>query len=87
MVFILILSFNLILGQIYKSQKFTDTNDMFMIIPITLVAVFAYNSALYLGVRSMAYFRISLDILGDGGIWWDTLGDLLRLRISLVNIS
>jgi hypothetical protein len=34
------------LGQIYNSQKFTDTNDMFMIIPITLVAGFAYNNGL-----------------------------------------
>ena len=26
------------LGQIYNSQKFTDTNDMFMVVPITMVA-------------------------------------------------
>ena len=34
------------LGQIYNSQKFTDTNDMFMVIPVTMVAGFAYNNAL-----------------------------------------
>ena len=26
------------LGQIYNSQKFTDTNDMFLVVPITMVA-------------------------------------------------
>ena len=26
------------LGQIYNSQKFTDTNDLFLVIPITYVA-------------------------------------------------
>ena len=26
------------LGQIYNSQKFTDTNDMFIVVPITMVA-------------------------------------------------
>ena len=26
------------LGQIYNSQKFTDTNDLFMVLPITMVA-------------------------------------------------
>ena len=26
------------LGQIYHSQKFTDTNDMFCVVPITMVA-------------------------------------------------
>ena len=29
------------LGQIYNSQKFTDTNDMFMVVPITMVAGFS----------------------------------------------
>jgi hypothetical protein len=29
------------LGQIYDYQKFTDTNDMFMVVPITLVAAFS----------------------------------------------
>ena len=28
------------LGQIYNSQKFTDTNDQFLVIPITMVAAF-----------------------------------------------
>ena len=32
------------LGQIYNSQKFTDTNDMFMVIPITMVAAFSTGS-------------------------------------------
>ena len=31
------------LGQIYNSQKFTDTNDMFLVVPITMVA--AYSTA------------------------------------------
>ena len=34
------------LGQIYNSQKFTDTNDMFMVIPIALVAAFSTGSAI-----------------------------------------
>ena len=29
------------LGQIYNSQKFTDTNDLYCVIPITIVAAFA----------------------------------------------
>jgi hypothetical protein len=29
------------LGQIYNSQKFTDTNDMFCVIPIVMVAAFS----------------------------------------------
>ena len=34
------------LGQIYNSQKFTDTNDMFMVVPITLVAAFSDGTAI-----------------------------------------
>ena len=36
------------LGQIYNSQKFTNTNDLFMVVPITMVAAFstANNAAL-----------------------------------------
>ena len=34
------------LGQIYNSQKFTDTNDMFMVVPITMVAAFSTGSAI-----------------------------------------
>jgi hypothetical protein len=34
------------LGQIYNSQKFTDTNDMFMVVPVTMVAAFSDGSAL-----------------------------------------
>ena len=37
-------SLNLIqydLGQIYNSQKFTNTEDMFVVLPITMVAAFA----------------------------------------------
>ena len=34
------------LGQIYNSQKFTDTNDMFMVIPITMVAAFSTGNAM-----------------------------------------
>jgi hypothetical protein len=28
------------LGQIYNSQKFTNTHDLFMVVPITMVAAF-----------------------------------------------
>jgi hypothetical protein len=28
------------LGQIYNSQKFTDTNDLYFVLPITIVAAF-----------------------------------------------
>ena len=28
------------LGQIYNSQKITDTNDLFLVLPITMVAAF-----------------------------------------------
>ena len=45
------------------------------------------SSSLHLGVRPIGDPRISSDILGDGGIWWDILGDLLGFRISLVDIS
>jgi hypothetical protein len=31
---------NFDLGQIYNSQKFTDTNDLFVVLPITMVATF-----------------------------------------------
>jgi hypothetical protein len=34
------------LGQIYNSQKFTDTNDLFLVVPITMVAAFSTGSAL-----------------------------------------
>jgi hypothetical protein len=36
---------NFDLGQIYNSQKFTDTNDLFVVLPITMVAVFSDGSA------------------------------------------
>ena len=32
------------LGQIYNSQKFTDTNDMFIVVPITMVAGMSQNN-------------------------------------------
>ena len=32
------------LGQIYNSQKFTNTNDLFMVVPITMVAAFGAGS-------------------------------------------
>ena len=32
------------LGQIYNSQKFTNTEDMFLVLPITMVAAFANNN-------------------------------------------
>ena len=33
------------LGQIYNSQKFTDTNDLFCVVPITVVAALASDGA------------------------------------------
>ena len=33
------------LGQIYNSQKFTDTNDLFLVLPITMVAAFSTGAA------------------------------------------
>ena len=33
------------LGQIYNSQKFTDTNDMFCVVPITMVAAMSTSNA------------------------------------------
>ena len=33
------------LGQIYNSQKFTDTNDLFLVLPMTYIAAWAYNNA------------------------------------------
>ena len=32
------------LGQIYNSQKYTDTNDLFLVLPITMVAAFSTGS-------------------------------------------
>jgi hypothetical protein len=34
------------LGQIYNSQKYTDANDLFLVIPITMVAAFSTGVAL-----------------------------------------
>ena len=34
------------LGQIYNSQKFTDTNDLFLVVPITMVAAFSTGAGL-----------------------------------------
>jgi hypothetical protein len=34
------------LGQIYNSQKFTDTNDLFLVVPVTMVAAFSTGAAL-----------------------------------------
>jgi hypothetical protein len=33
------------LGQIYNSQKFTDTNDLYLVMPITIVAALASDAA------------------------------------------
>ena len=33
------------LGQIYNSQKYTDTNDLFLVIPITYVTAFSTGAA------------------------------------------
>ena len=33
------------LGQIYNSQKFTDTNDLFLVLPITMVGAFSSNNS------------------------------------------
>ena len=37
---------NFDLGQIYNSQKFTDTNDLFCVLPITMVAAFSTDTGL-----------------------------------------
>jgi hypothetical protein len=37
---------NFDLGQIYNSQKFTDTNDLFCVLPITMVAAFSTGTTL-----------------------------------------
>ena len=34
------------LGQIYNSQKYTDTNDLFLVIPITYVAAYSSGAAI-----------------------------------------
>jgi len=33
---------NFDLGQIYNSQKFTDTSELFCVLPITMVAAYNY---------------------------------------------
>ncbi len=35
---------NFDLGQIYNSQKFTDINDLFCVLPITMVAAYAESN-------------------------------------------
>jgi DNA helicase IV len=35
---------NFDLGQIYNSSKFTDTSDLFVVLPITMVAAYAVAS-------------------------------------------
>ena len=37
---------NFDLGQIYNSQKFTDTNDLFCVLPITMVAAFSTGTTI-----------------------------------------
>ena len=37
---------NFDLGQIYNSQKFTDTSDLFAVIPITMVAAYSNSGTL-----------------------------------------
>jgi hypothetical protein len=34
------------LGQIYNSQKFTDSNDLYIVLPITIVAAFSSGAAI-----------------------------------------
>ena len=34
------------LGQIYNSQKFTDTNDLFLVLPICMVTGFSTGAAI-----------------------------------------
>ena len=36
---------NFDLGQIYNSQRFTDTNDLFVVLPITMVAAYSNGSS------------------------------------------
>ena len=42
------------LGQIYNSQKFTNTNDLFMVVPVTMVAAFSTGAALVAPVNGNA---------------------------------
>ena len=42
------------LGQIYNSQKFTDTSDLFLVLPITLVAAFSTGAAAVAPVNGSA---------------------------------
>jgi hypothetical protein len=37
---------NFDLGQIYNNQRFTDTNDLFVVLPITMVAAYSTGNAI-----------------------------------------
>ena len=55
---------NFDLGQIYKSQKFTETSELFAILPIAMVAGFSTGSALVAPTeRSQAVYTIKSDFL------------------------
>ena len=55
---------NFDLGQIYNSQKFTETSELFAILPIAMVAGFSTGSALVAPTeRSQAVYTIKSDFL------------------------
>ena len=46
------------LGQIYNSNTFTDTNDLTLIIPVTMVAALANAKLFPITVKSALFFSI-----------------------------
>ena len=48
------------LGQIYNSQKFSDTNDAFAVFPITMVAAFSTGTALVTNAAPGAYSLLTM---------------------------
>jgi hypothetical protein len=50
------------LGQIYNSQKFTETSELFAILPIAMIAGFSTGSGVVAPTaRSQALFSITSD--------------------------
>ena len=55
---------NFDLGQIYNSQKFTDTSELFAVLPITMVAAYSTGSATVApGTGSHALCSIKTDFV------------------------
>ena len=57
---------NFDLGQIYNSQKFTDTSDLFAVIPITMVAAFSNGAAMAPTTGAQSLLSIKSLRLGSG---------------------